>query len=138
GAEHDCNDGRPFLQCLPGTRVDLLNTLETSLSQEEPQIFWLFGESGSGKSSVAYSISERLRKKGLLAATFFFSRRHVSRSNTDRVFLTIAYRIGISHPRAKAVIVKAIQNDPELLSCERSRREQFEKLVAEPLRSLQH
>ncbi|EIW79034.1 hypothetical protein CONPUDRAFT_166870 [Coniophora puteana RWD-64-598 SS2] len=106
--------------------------------QGERKIIWLFGGSGSGKSSVAYSTAERLRSKDHLAATFFFSRKHLSRSQTDHVFPTIAYRIGLLHAHAKEVIIKAIKDDPELLTAEKSRREQFEKLVTDPLRALQY
>ncbi|EIW79555.1 hypothetical protein CONPUDRAFT_166308 [Coniophora puteana RWD-64-598 SS2] len=137
GAEYDSNERRPFSECLPGTRIELLNTLDDALSQEEPSHVWLFGGPGSGKSSVAHAIAERLRAKDQLAATFFFSRKHVSRSNADHVLPAIAYQVGLIHHRAKEAIVKAIRDDPELLSPEKSRRTQFDSLVATPLRELQ-
>ncbi|EIW79023.1 hypothetical protein CONPUDRAFT_166858 [Coniophora puteana RWD-64-598 SS2] len=164
GAEHDSNERRPFGECLPGTRMELLDMLEKILTQEEGEeghqeqsaeeeeyrmdvdkqgdeeksgrIYWLFGGSGTGKSSVACSIAERLRRKEHLAATFFFSRKDVTRSRTDLVFLTLSYQIGLRHPRAKLAIVKAIKDDPALLSAEKSRRAQFDQLVAAPLREL--
>ncbi|EIW78332.1 hypothetical protein CONPUDRAFT_108158, partial [Coniophora puteana RWD-64-598 SS2] len=136
GAEYDSNERRPFSQCLPGTRVELLKTLEASLIRQDSKIVWLFGGSGSGKSSVAYSTADRLRSRDQLAATFFFSRKEVSRSSTDYVFLTLAYQIGLLHHRAKEAIIKAIRHDPDLLSPHKSRRDQFIKLLAEPLREL--
>jgi len=51
--------------------------------------------------------------------------------------LTIAYQIGLLHPLARNVIIKAIKHDPDLLSREKSRRVQFTKLVIEPLRELE-
>ncbi|EIW78356.1 hypothetical protein CONPUDRAFT_167380 [Coniophora puteana RWD-64-598 SS2] len=136
GAEYDSHERRPFSQCLPETRVELLDTLEASLIQQDNKLVWLFGGSGSGKSSAAYSTAERLRSKDQLAATFFFSRKDVFRSSADRVFLTIAYQIGLLHHRARSAIAKAIKHDPDLLSPQKSRREQFNKLVATPLREL--
>ncbi|EIW78360.1 hypothetical protein CONPUDRAFT_167383 [Coniophora puteana RWD-64-598 SS2] len=137
GAEYDSNERRPFSRCLPGTRVELLTRLDDSLAQQDNRFVWLFGGSGSGKSSVAYSTADHLRSTGRLATTFFFSRKDVSRSNTDRVFLTLAYQIGLLHDCAREAIVKAIRRDPDILSPQKSRRDQFEKLVAEPLRELQ-
>ncbi|EIW81928.1 hypothetical protein CONPUDRAFT_152823 [Coniophora puteana RWD-64-598 SS2] len=115
-AEYDSNERRPFSECLPGTRVELLDTLEQALTKKSMQIpeegrrmipggrvevqgsqehaiadrkiVGLFGDSGSGKSSVAYSTAERLRSQHRLATTLSFSRKRFSRSNTDYVFLT--------------------------------------------------
>ncbi|EIW79568.1 hypothetical protein CONPUDRAFT_166316 [Coniophora puteana RWD-64-598 SS2] len=136
GAEFDSNERRPFSQCLPGTRVELLRELDATITQEDRKIIWLFGGSGSGKSSIAYSVAERLRTQERLAATFFFSRKHLTRSGIDYVLPTIAYQIGLLHHRAKDVIIKAIRNDPELLSPKKSLRSQFESLIVAPLREL--
>ncbi|EIW78315.1 hypothetical protein CONPUDRAFT_28344, partial [Coniophora puteana RWD-64-598 SS2] len=93
---------------------------------------WLFGGSGSGKSSVAYTTAERLRSRDQLAATFFFSRKDTYRSGTDRVFFTLAYQIGLLHHIAKAAIIKAIRHDPDLLSPHKYHLDQFNKLLVEP------
>ncbi|EIW79949.1 hypothetical protein CONPUDRAFT_41861, partial [Coniophora puteana RWD-64-598 SS2] len=97
---------------------------------------WLLGESGTGKSSVAHSISQQLNEQERLAATFFFSRRQERRNIPGHVFLDIAYQIGCQHPHAKEVIIQAIENDPGLLHSGHPLEEQFEKLVKEPLRAL--
>ncbi|EIW79962.1 hypothetical protein CONPUDRAFT_126402 [Coniophora puteana RWD-64-598 SS2] len=106
------------------------------VTEEDNRIVWLFGESGSGKSSVAYTLAKQLSAQDKLAATFFFSRTHADRSDTSLVFLTLAYQIGLLHPRAKDIIAKAINNDPELLSSAKCRSDQFEHLVKAPLKSL--
>ncbi|EIW79007.1 hypothetical protein CONPUDRAFT_59481, partial [Coniophora puteana RWD-64-598 SS2] len=136
GAEYNSPERQPFPMCLPGTRVKALDTLETVLTQTDRKVVWFFGGPGSGKSSIAYSIADRLRSQNRLAATFFFSRKHLNRSNTDRVFLTIGYQIGLLHHQAKSRIIRAIRHDPTLLESHKSRGDQLERLVAEPLRSL--
>ncbi|EIW79001.1 hypothetical protein CONPUDRAFT_155686 [Coniophora puteana RWD-64-598 SS2] len=138
GAAHDSAERHPISSCLSGTRFRVLDTLEASLSQVDRKVVWLFGRAGAGKSSVAYSLAERLREQDKLAASFFFSQKHLSRSNTDRVFLTIAYQLGLRHHRAKACVIEAIRRDPTLLRPETSRREQCERLVVEPLKSLRN
>ncbi|EIW78273.1 hypothetical protein CONPUDRAFT_28415, partial [Coniophora puteana RWD-64-598 SS2] len=74
----------------------------------EPGILWLSGESGSGKSSVAHTFADSLHSKGKLAVTFFFSRKDIDRRNLNRFFVTIGYQLGLAHPRAREVVIKAI------------------------------
>jgi len=137
GAEFNSeNESRTFSRCLEGTRIQLLDTLCTSMEKDDRKLLWLFGEAGSGKSSVAYTVAERLRRKGCLAATFFFSLKSTDLNNTSLIYVTLAYQIGTLHYRAKEAIVKAIRNDPELLSHTKSREEQLEHLVKAPLRQL--
>ncbi|EIW78895.1 hypothetical protein CONPUDRAFT_23777, partial [Coniophora puteana RWD-64-598 SS2] len=100
------------------------------------KIIWLSGESGSGKSAVAYTLAQELHTSGVLAASFFFSRRHPARSTSDSFIHTISYQLGVHHPLAKEIITKALVDDPSLLKPERSRNEQFVQLVLEPLRAL--
>jgi len=138
GADYDSAERHPISSCLPGTRTQVLDTLEGSLTHVDRKIVWLFGRAGTGKSSIAYSLADRLHKQDKLAVTFFFSQKHLGRSNADRVLLTIAYQLGLRHPRARARIIEAIRHDPTLLRLEASRREQFERLVADPLRSLKY
>ena len=44
-------------------------------------MLWLFGPAGAGKSAIAKRIAEIATEKGLLIATFFFSRTSPTRSN---------------------------------------------------------
>ncbi|EIW78903.1 hypothetical protein CONPUDRAFT_166773 [Coniophora puteana RWD-64-598 SS2] len=135
-APFDSPEREPFSQCLPGTRVDLLDTLRTAIGTENKKIIWLSGESGSGKSAVAHTLAQELHASGALAASFFFSRRHAIRSTDDQFIHTISYQLGLCHPCAKDVIIKALLDDPSLLNPESSRHRQFTRLVLEPLREL--
>ncbi|EIW78929.1 hypothetical protein CONPUDRAFT_37063, partial [Coniophora puteana RWD-64-598 SS2] len=102
------------------------------------KIIWLSGESGSAKSPVAYTLAEGFHSNGTLAASFFFSRRHPVRSTTERVIPTISYQLGLRHWRAKEAISDVIAEDPSLLRPERSRYEQFTRLILEPLKRLKN
>ncbi|EIW80711.1 hypothetical protein CONPUDRAFT_105788, partial [Coniophora puteana RWD-64-598 SS2] len=121
GAIYDSNERYPHSRCLTGTRVVLLQTIKELVDTEDRKIVWISGESGSGKSTVAHTLADKLREEGRLACTFFFSRKHTKRSTFDHVLLTFAYQLGLHHPRAKEIIVKAITDDPALLSPEKSR-----------------
>ena len=61
--------------CMEGTREQILADLEKwAINSAAPKVFWLNGMSGTGKTIIAHSISERLRKKEILGASFFCSR----------------------------------------------------------------
>ncbi|KIJ90176.1 hypothetical protein K443DRAFT_15452 [Laccaria amethystina LaAM-08-1] len=48
--------------CTPGTRVRILDDIITwanNTSPGSPDIYWLFGQAGSGKSTIAYSVARR-------------------------------------------------------------------------------
>ncbi|KAJ7197981.1 hypothetical protein GGX14DRAFT_573822 [Mycena pura] len=65
--------------CTPETRKELLDRLEhwaldTSTSSDSSPIFWLSGMAGTGKSTVAYTLCQRLRSRKRFAASFFCSR----------------------------------------------------------------
>ncbi|EIW78954.1 hypothetical protein CONPUDRAFT_31502, partial [Coniophora puteana RWD-64-598 SS2] len=113
-ALYDSSDRQPFSQCLPGTRTSLLETLRESVQREQSNLIFLTGESGSGKSAVAHTFAQEHRENEL-AATFFFSRQHPGRRNTDHFLPTISYQLGLLHHLAQETITRAITRDPSLL-----------------------
>ncbi|EIW80644.1 hypothetical protein CONPUDRAFT_24349, partial [Coniophora puteana RWD-64-598 SS2] len=115
GAVYNSNERQPHSVCLQGTRVELLQSLQAHLNDRNRKLLWVTGESGCGKSTIAHTLAEKLDRQGRLAATFFFSRKHAKRSNLDHVFVSLAYQLGLHHPRAQDIIVQAISNDPSLL-----------------------
>jgi hypothetical protein len=69
--------------CLPGTRKELLNDIEEWIhmpGEGSERILWLSGPAGTGKSSVANSIAERMDSMGRLAASFRFDRGQADRT----------------------------------------------------------
>ncbi|KAJ7301323.1 hypothetical protein DFH08DRAFT_993900 [Mycena albidolilacea] len=63
--------------CTPETRKELLDRLEhwaLNTSSDSSPIFWLSSMAGTGKSTVAYTLCQRLRKRKRFAASFFCSR----------------------------------------------------------------
>ncbi|EIW74381.1 hypothetical protein CONPUDRAFT_170111 [Coniophora puteana RWD-64-598 SS2] len=138
GAAYDSNERQPHSgsKCLPGTRIELLRTIKAATEDGRRKILWISGEPGSGKSTVAHTVADSLREEGRLAGTFFFSRMNGRRSTFDFVLLTFAYQLGLQHHRAREVITKAIADDPALLAPEKSRLDQLDRLVIQPLRIL--
>ena len=70
--------------CTPGTRVSLLDDIVTwakNTSSDSPNVYWLFGHAGSGKTTIAYTIARRFEFTGdsddtiILGGNFFFTKQ---------------------------------------------------------------
>nr|GAT51893.1 predicted protein [Mycena chlorophos] len=80
--------------CTPGTRTDILTRIETwALDHESPPIFWISGMAGSGKSTIAYTVCQKMRVQNRLAASFFCSRSMPTTRDFDKVIPTIAHQL---------------------------------------------
>ena len=96
-------------------------------------ICWLYGFVGCGKSAIAQSIAEEYARRNRLVASFFFFRNAGDRSTIDRFAATLAHQISLNIPGAKALIERAIVEDPGLVEPTCSLESQLEYLVYRPL-----
>ncbi|KAJ7192037.1 hypothetical protein GGX14DRAFT_380524, partial [Mycena pura] len=94
------------------------------------------GVAGTGKSTIANSISESLRGLERLGAFLFFHRNDRARSHPDGVIRTLAYSLALSDPHIAAAISAIIQRDPAVLNA--PLLAQFEMLLLQPLQSVEH
>ncbi|KAJ5690340.1 hypothetical protein N7462_004732 [Penicillium macrosclerotiorum] len=123
------------IECLPGTRVDLLNEIEEWAQCVDGKcIFWLNGMAGTGKSTISRTVASRLKAKGSLGATFFFRRGESDRVNAKCLFPTLISQLIQVFPQLIPSVRKAVEDDPDI--SEKVLREQFEKLILEPLVAL--
>ncbi|OJJ52055.1 hypothetical protein ASPSYDRAFT_63044 [Aspergillus sydowii CBS 593.65] len=121
-AEFNSFSDRDEIQCLQGTRTELLRQIKewaTSLSQKS--IFWLKGMAGTGKSTISRTVAWSLKGTNHLSTSFFFKRGEGDRGNAKNSEL----RSGVQ---------EALDHDPDIVL--KSLREQFEKLLLQPLLSL--
>ncbi|QRW09229.1 WD repeat-containing protein [Ceratobasidium sp. AG-Ba] len=118
--------------CTPDTRVDILRQIyEWTCGNTEEKIYWLNGMAGTGKTTIAYSLCERLQKKNKLAASFFCARQLEWCRDVNRIIPSIVYqlsRLFLPFRRAIATVLESdsdVHNQPIV--------EQFKKLLVEPL-----
>ncbi|KAF7360002.1 WD40 repeat-like protein [Mycena venus] len=120
--------------CLPGTRRDILSLIITELSKpfstDSPNIFWLYGVAGAGKSTIAISIHQCFDALGQLGASLFFTRGNEA-SSPNFVIRTIAHSLAESNTHIGSEICLAMRQHPHIVDA--SFEDQFQRLLVEPL-----
>jgi hypothetical protein len=90
--------------CTPGTRVRILDDIITwakNTSPGSPNIYWLFGQAGSGKSTIAYSIARRFEFAGdpndtiILGGNFFCSRQFEETRLSKCIIRTVVHHLAL-------------------------------------------
>jgi hypothetical protein len=118
--------------CLKGTRGAILNGIELwARPPNKSPVYWLNGLAGTGKSTIAKSIAERLFADGQLGGSFFCSRDFEDRRNIQLIFPTLATQLARNYPEFRSVLIPLIQSDPGIGYV--SLYHQMEKLIVQPL-----
>jgi hypothetical protein len=88
--------------CTGGTRVKILEDITkwaNDRSLASPRVFWLTGQAGSGKTTIAYTIAKLFEKDAdssqqtLLGGNFLCSRQFQETQAQTRILPTIAYQL---------------------------------------------
>jgi 2-phosphoglycerate kinase len=80
-------------QCLPGTRMEILRTLEDWIMKEGddvPRVHLVSGVAGVGKSTVMHTIAQRAFDQRILAAFYCFDRALQAQRNPQVLFRQVA------------------------------------------------
>ena len=128
-AEHRHGERRG---CLKGTRRAILDEIEHwSRDFDKPPIYWLNGLAGTGKSTVAQTIAERLFTDDHLGASFFCSRDFEDRNNLHFIFPTLAVQLARRYTEFRSIFVPLARSDPGIAY--ESLYNQMDKLIVRPL-----
>ncbi|KAF9649817.1 hypothetical protein BDM02DRAFT_3260180 [Thelephora ganbajun] len=120
--------------CLRGTRETVLNEIESWVRDfEKPPIFWLNGLAGTGKSTIAQTVSEQIFANGLLGTSFFCSRDFEDRSDLRLIFPTLAFQLAHKYPTFRSVLVPLLRSNPDI--AHESLMNQMGELIVKPLKS---
>ena len=120
--------------CLKGTRVAVLDKIELwSKDPNMPPIYWLNGLAGTGKSTIAQTIAERIFADGRLGASFFCSRDFKDRRNLYYIFPTLAFQLAHKYSKFRSILIPLLQSNPDIV--QDSLISQMEMLIVEPLSS---
>jgi hypothetical protein len=135
GASYDSYLNQHEEECLPETRTELLHQIMTwSEDEQGKSIFWLNGMAGTWKSTIARTVAKTLAQTRL-GGSFFFKRGEGDRGNATRFFTTLAIQLTVQVRPLIPYIASAVEADPAIST--KSLKEQFEKLLLQPLSQLQ-
>ncbi|KAK7676730.1 hypothetical protein QCA50_020306 [Cerrena zonata] len=117
--------------CLHGTRESVMQTIidwVVNIDDHEQNILWLHGLAGSGKSTIANTVSERVHELGRLGAFLFFER---DKTDRDAVIHTMASQLADADPILRSNICASIERDRRTVNSHLEK--QFAHLIRRPL-----
>ncbi|KAF8134754.1 quinon protein alcohol dehydrogenase-like superfamily [Mycena galopus ATCC 62051] len=121
--------------CMPGTRVDILDSiLDWANDLDGPNVFWLHGYPGTGKSAIAMTVTAQLLKSGRLASHFFFKREEFLSQTPKALWCSVAYDLADKYPEIRSKVILALESggvDPQVTSYE----DIFDKLIFKSLQN---
>ncbi|KAG2064689.1 WD40 repeat-like protein [Suillus decipiens] len=103
----------PSKCCLPDTRQDLLKDIQNWIRSTEagtPQVLWLSGTAGKGKSAVAHTIAKWHIENGGVGACFCFDRTQQASRGQDKVFRTMARDLADCNPIVRRALAQAVRD----------------------------
>ncbi|KLO18429.1 hypothetical protein SCHPADRAFT_124681 [Schizopora paradoxa] len=135
-AAFDSHRPRPIDTCHGETCkkvLELIKNWATNVEDGQPHILWLSGISGTGKSTIAKTISKWADEEGILGSSYFFARDDEDLSKSLLVIPTIAYHIAMFDPLAREAIAGSLVNNGDVVYKEIE--VQFKRLITDPLLS---
>ena len=96
--------------CLSGTRKDVLQQVHDWIADNHaPNILWLRGSPGAGKTAVASSLVSELGAK--LGARFFFKRDDAAVNDPVVLWRTVAFDLARRDPPFNKILVDVLRGE---------------------------
>ena len=129
-------DGVPRRHCTPGTREDILQEILTWALDERKDalpVYWISGLAGQGKTTIGYTICERLEEldeaKDVPVVSFFCSRQ--LDTHEERLLVsTIALGLADCSASYASMLIEALKAERNL--GDQRLRVQMSKLLIDP------
>ncbi|EDR06801.1 uncharacterized protein LACBIDRAFT_299688 [Laccaria bicolor S238N-H82] len=120
-------------RCMPGTRKDVLTLINTWVNDlNEPNIFWLSGSPGSGKTTIASTV---VADFDCLSGKFFFRRDEAELRDPDNLWRRIALDFSSGSSDFGKSITQALETQKaDIRGLDISM--QFEHLIVKPLQQV--
>jgi hypothetical protein len=127
----------PDKGCLTGTRVAFLDYIINWVNNPASErALVLFGQAGTGKSSIAHDIARLFDKMHRLASSFIFLRREQTVRHAYHLFTTLARDLADRYPSFKIALGNVVRDNTALRVGTRDYDTLFESLILEPLKDL--
>ncbi|ELU37280.1 adenylylsulfate kinase domain-containing protein [Rhizoctonia solani AG-1 IA] len=98
--------------CTPNTRSSILLELnQWSVDRTKPNVFWMNGMAGTGKTTIAYTFAQSLKTRGTLGASFFCTRTSDECRDVGRIIPTIAHQLALYSPSFRSALLQVLEQD---------------------------
>ncbi len=125
----------PDKGCLTGTRTAFLDFIVNWVNDPASErSLVLFGQAGTGKSSIAHEIARRFDKMHRLTSSFIFLRKE--QPKPYHLFTTLARDLSDRYPSFKTALGSVVKDNSSLRVGTRDYGTLFESLILEPLKDL--
>jgi hypothetical protein len=121
--------------CLTGTRTAFLDFIINWVNDPASErCLVLFGQAGTGKSSIAHEIARRFDTMHRLTSSFIFLRKE--QSKPYHLFTTLARDLADRYPSFKTALGRVVKDNSSLRVGTRDYDTLFQSLILEPLKDL--
>jgi hypothetical protein len=125
----------PDKGCLTGTRTAFLDYIVNWVNDPASErCLVLFGQAGTGKSSIAQEIARRFDTMHRLTSSFIFLRKE--QSKPYHLFTTLARDLADRYPSFKTALGRVVKDNSSLRVGTRDYDTLFQSLILEPLKDL--
>jgi hypothetical protein len=129
----EVESGSPKVECMDGTRQDILRDIEEwATNLDAPNILWLKGYPGVGKSAIASSLVQRLSTSKRLGSCFFFQGDQTGTMSPSALWRMVAFDLGWQYPAIKRNLISKL-GSREILPSVVSVDALFQHFIHEPL-----
>ncbi|KAK1624188.1 hypothetical protein BDP81DRAFT_383228 [Colletotrichum phormii] len=136
-ARYDSGDFQDGPRCESGTRVRIQETIYNWADDDSGEpLLWLVGPAGTGKSTIARTITDSWAKQKRLVAGYFFKRGEKGRNDTTRLFSTLAAQLSEGIPAFRGCLRKSLSGLNRDAVESKSLENQFSQLLWRPLADL--
>ncbi len=127
----------PEKGCLTGTRTAFLDFIVNWVNDPSSErTLVLFGQAGTGKSSIAHAIARRFDEMHRLTSSFIFLRKEQSKREAYHLFTTLARDLSDRYPSFKTALGRVVKDNSSLRVGTRDYGTLFKSLILEPLKDL--
>lgn len=124
-------------RCLEGTRQSIRQKIEEwGASTTGPNIFWLTGPAGTGKSTLARTLADTFTAGGSFVGGYFFKRGDKDRNGMSKVLSTLASQVAEAIPGFDVLVSESLGSMNKDALEKRPRQTQFKLLFSDPLHAL--
>ncbi|PPQ90302.1 hypothetical protein CVT25_013271 [Psilocybe cyanescens] len=120
--------------CLDGTREEILDEITAWINDTEentPRVYWLHGNAGTGKSSIAHTIAKRFKELRRLGSCYCFDRNEMAQERHKKIFTTISRDIAEHNKEIRTELAAAVHRDMSLKNTS-DILQQWKELILKP------